>query len=143
MSDSAKKGILVTVAVVLVGYALYTLLGSFGDDVQKAANTQWYMDKDTKKLYDIELKEGMKPYPVKNPSTGDMTLYPTEVCYKNECQAAGGTHVIMNELLGIPGSTYCPKCGALVVFHNPGPRRDFSDPEVQEILNQAGAKKGD
>ncbi|GJM25236.1 MAG: hypothetical protein DHS20C16_16510 [Phycisphaerae bacterium] len=135
---------MVAVAVILVGYALYAILGSVGDEVAELAAYRTYMDSETSKLFKIELKEGEKrAIPLENPSTGKNTLYPTEVCFKNECLEAGGTHVIMNELLGKTEKTYCPKCGALVVFHNPGPRKDYEDPEIQEILRQAAENKGD
>ncbi len=143
MSDNAKKGIVATVAFLLVGYAVYALFSSFGDEVLDAANTRTFMDVNTKKLYQVEIKEGEKFYPKKNPSTGEMTLYPTEVCYKNDCLNAGGTHVILNEILGEKGPTFCPKCGALVVAHNPGPRTEVSDSAVSEILKQVPSKPGD
>ncbi|NOX59304.1 MAG: hypothetical protein GXP29_10660 [Planctomycetes bacterium] len=114
MSDTTKKRIITVTAIVLVGYAFISIWGMFGDDMQDALGTRTFMDKDSGELFQVEVKEGVKFFPAKNPSTGEMTLYPTEVCYKNECKDAGGTPVIMNQLVGKSGPTFCPKCGALV-----------------------------
>lgn len=47
--------------------------------------------------------------------------HPIEYCFQNECGPAGGTPVVLNVYLGKKDPTHCPKCGALVVGHNPRP----------------------
>jgi hypothetical protein len=48
-------------------------------------------------------------------------FYPAEYCFQNTCGPDGGTAVILNAYLDKEGPTYCPKCGAEVVAHNPRP----------------------
>ncbi len=122
MSDNAKKAVAVVVAVVLVGYVLFSLVGGSPDDVAVAdANSRILMDSQTGELFKFSLEDIDGPYPLKNPKTGTKTLYPTEVCYARSCaNKPNGTHVILNVHFGKDEPTYCPECGALVRFHNPG-----------------------
>ena len=122
MSDGVKKGVAAVVALVLVGYTIYSIVGSFGGQ-PTPADTRTMMDVDTSELVEIPVDKIIGPYPLVNPKTGKKTLYPTEVCYARECGAKGGTHVILNRYLGKKGPTYCPVCGSLVRLHNPGPRK--------------------
>jgi len=118
-----KKALMGIVALVLLVFAVRAVWNTVGEpDVP--ANTRTMMDVNTGELFEMPVTEDWGPYPHKNPKTGEMTLYPTEVCYANECLEAGGTHVIMNTLLGKEEPTFCPRCGALVQFHNPGPPKD-------------------
>ncbi len=121
MSSAAKKVAFGVIALALVVIAARGIWGTFGE-AAVPADTRTLMDVETGKLYEMPVTADWGPYPHVNPDTGKKTLYATEVCYANECGKHGGTHVIMNELLGKEGPTYCPKCGALVRFHNPGPR---------------------
>ncbi len=80
--------------------------------------------------FKIEIGEGFKGWPVKAPDTGQMTGYPAEACYRDQCgQKQGGTWVILNETLGKPGETLCPACGNRVVGHNPLPAGTYVDRE--------------
>ena len=114
MSDSAKKGIMLGGSLLLLVVALFMVRGAFRDELAESVGSREYMDKDTGELFKVELVPGEKSFPAKNPKTGEMTLYPTEICFKNECGNSGGPRVILNTLLGKPGPTLCPKCGALV-----------------------------
>ena len=72
----------------------------------------------------IEIGEGFKGWPVKAPDTGNMTGYPAEACYWDQCgQKQKGTWVVLNRTLGKDGETLCPECGNPVVGHNPLPPR--------------------
>jgi hypothetical protein len=117
------------VAVVLLGYAGYTLLGNLGSsDSSDVANTRTLMDSETGELFKVELTENFGAFPHKNPKTGTDTLYPIEICYARECaNKPDGTPVILNAYLGKKEPTFCPNCGALVRVFNPGRRRDTSD----------------
>ena len=96
-----------------------------GDEMSDAiasANTRILMCAETGELFTISIDE-LEPQPQMNPKTGRKTLYSTEVCYARECgKKPGGTRVILKELLGKEGPTYCPNCGALVRRHNPKPK---------------------
>ena len=71
--------------------------------------------------------------PCKSPFTGKATGYPAELCYwtKDGKQKADPTAVVLNEVLGKDGPTFCPDCGRLVVHHNPGPGPDAKAPPTQ------------
>ncbi len=114
MSDSAKKGIMLAGSLLVLIVALIFVRGAFHDELAESVNTHVFMDKDSGELFNVEIKPGEKFFPAENPKTGEMTLFPTEICFKNECGSAGGTRVILNTILDKPGPTYCPKCGALV-----------------------------
>ncbi|UCG17562.1 MAG: hypothetical protein JSV19_05930 [Phycisphaerales bacterium] len=123
MSESQKKGLAVGVTVIvgiILAYSLYANLG--GERIP--ANTRQLKCSETNELFPLEMKPGLGHYPHVNPETGRRTLYPVEWCYNGECLAKGGTPVILNTQLGKEEPTYCPVCGHIVRFHNPGPARD-------------------
>lgn len=122
MNDTLKKALLAVVAIVLVSYAACTIWGTFEDDIGEA-NTRTLKDAETGELVKVPVNEDYGPFPMLNKKTGKKSLYPTEICFANQCEKAGGTYVIMNDLLGKEGPTYCPNCGALVKYFNPGPRQ--------------------
>jgi len=131
MSDGVKKTIMGVVAIGLGIYAVYAVSGFFGEeDHVQTANSRTLMDIKTSALFSFEVTEDWKPYPHKNPKTGTDTLYPIEWCYNRDC-AKEGTPVILNVWRGKPDEpTYCPKCGSLVRFHNPDPRRSEESSEI-------------
>jgi len=116
-----KKAVLAVVVAVLVVAGAYRLWSATGNPAAVAANTRTLMDSETRELVQVHVDEQLGAFPLVNPKTGRRTLYPTEVCYASTCAAQGGTHVILNVYLGKEGPTYCPACGAVVRFHNPGP----------------------
>jgi hypothetical protein len=124
MSDGTKKTIVGAIALVLLIWAGYAVSGFFGgEDNVAIANSRTLMDIETGATFKFELTEDWPPYPHNNPKTGRATLYPTEWCFMRECGKGGGTPVILNVWRGKPDEpTYCPKCGALVRFHNPRPQ---------------------
>ena len=124
MDEGLKRNLIIAFAVVAIAVCLYAVVRGFGEDpVVKSANTVTLMCAETGRLFEVELKEDMPPFPHENPKTGGMTLYPTEVCWRGECGQRGGTHVILNTWLDVEGPTRCPVCGSTVRVHNPGPRQ--------------------
>lgn len=121
MNDTLKKAILAVVAIVLVSYAACSIWGTFEDDIGDA-NTRTLKDAETGELVKVPVNEEYGPFPMLNKKTGKKSLYPTEICFANQCEKAGGTYVILNEMMDKEGPTYCPKCGTLVRLRNPGPR---------------------
>jgi hypothetical protein len=72
--------------------------------------------------------------PILSPHSGKKTGVPAEACYWT---AEGGTKtsptwVLLNELAGKPGPTYCPDCKRLVVGHNPQPGPGIKTPPMRE-----------
>ena len=127
MIEIQKKVIVVVLVLVtcgeLGGAAWRNLV-----DHRPAFNTWTFMDAETGALFQFHATD-LGPFPMTNPHTGKRTLYPTEVClWGEDCRNSGGTRVIMNELLGKEGPTYCPVCGHLVRFHNPLPP-DYHPPD--------------
>jgi hypothetical protein len=116
-----KRSALAVVAVGLVALLAHRIWHAASNPAAAAANTRILMDAETGELIAVDVADGFGPFPAVNPDTGRRTLYPTEVCYANDCAARGGTRVILNRYLGKERPTYCPNCGAEVRFHNPGP----------------------
>lgn len=117
-----KQIILVVVAVCIVGYAAMQVLNA-GDASPTSANSRILKDAESGELVEIEVRPGMGPYPHENPKTGKKTLYPTEICFANDCDRKGGTRVILNAWLGVDKPTLCPNCGALVTVMNRSKKR--------------------
>ena len=115
-----KRTLVGIVALVLVVLAARSLWNAVREP-KVPADSRTLMDLETGDLFEVSVDALAEGYPYTNPKTGEKTLYPTEVCYANECGNIGGTHVILNELLGKKGPTFCPRCGALVRPHNPRP----------------------
>ena len=128
-----KKTVLSAITVVLGVVAGLRIWTAVGKPAVAAAETRTLMDIETGKLIHVRVTEGFGPFPMVHPRTGERTLYPTEVCYANDCAAKGGTCVILNTYLDKQGPTRCPACGAKVRFHNPGPGQSArSEPEQSE-----------
>ena len=120
MSDQQKRIGAIVLTVVALGLLAGMAWRNFGGETV-AADVRILMDSETGELVEVPTTE-IKPWPMVNVRTGKQTLYQTEVCYwGEECRKAGGTRVIMNELLGKKGPTHCPVCGHVVRFHNPRP----------------------
>ena len=120
MTDTQKKVGAITLAVATVALLGAMLWRTFGGQ-SSAPSLRTLMDAETGQLVTIKATE-VGPLPMTNPKTGKRTLYLTERCFWGEkCNKDGGTHVIMNELMGKAGPTKCPVCGHVVYFHNPRP----------------------
>lgn len=124
MGEGLKRNLVVGLAVVAAGWLAYTWLGGRDGTNTRLANYRVLQDINTGKNYRVNITtKDYGPYPHKNRSTGEMTLYPTEVCYWNECGEKGGTRVILNRWCPDQKNepTVCPVCGHGVKSHNPRP----------------------
>ena len=120
MTEQHKKIGATVLVVAALGLLAIVAWRSFRTE-ETPADHRMLMDAETGELFKIKAVD-LKPYPMPHPKSGENTLYRTEVCYwGEECRKAGGTHVIMNELLDKEGPTYCPVCGHIMRFHNPRP----------------------
>ncbi|MFQ5489770.1 MAG: hypothetical protein ACE5GE_03515 [Phycisphaerae bacterium] len=138
MNESIKKYGLMAAAAVLVIFAARAVFSGSGPEVDlKEANTLTCIDGKTEKVYQIPMEEDMPGFPLKNPDTGEETLWPAEMCFWNECGPAGGTPVLLNTYrLRTEGKdpnkakpTECPKCGHITTGHNPRPPAEESPPQ--------------
>lgn len=120
MTEQHKKIGATVLAVLALGLLVGMVWKNFGTEDARA-DYRTLMDRETGELFELPTAD-LKPYPMPHPKTGQNTLYRTEICYwGEECRKRGGTRVIMNQLLGKEGPTYCPVCGHVVRFHNPRP----------------------
>lgn len=122
MDDRLKRNLMIGVTVMAVGVCGYYVWNTFGEDeTLRSANRRVIKCSETGQEFKIKITRDLKPYPHENPKTGTKTLYPTEVCYWDECGKQRGTRVILNVWLGKEGPTKCPVCEHTVRPHNPKP----------------------
>src|SRR5215217_1857293 len=109
----------VSVILVISAYVIYSTFG--GSEASKAANERVYIDASTGKPFNHKLVIG-ETIPIKAPS-GKQMGYPAELCFwtKDGKGKAEPTPVLLNQVVGKPGPTFCPDCGRLVVGYNPYP----------------------
>ncbi len=88
-----------------------------------ASRSRVVVDAETGEVVQAFHIEDNSAYPWVNPKTGKKTLYPPEHCYwtKDGNAKLEPTYVLLNEIAGKPGKTFCPDCGREVVIHNPLP----------------------
>ncbi len=123
MGEGLKTKLIVGFVVLAVGYFAYSVWSNFGGESTSLADHRVLQDINTGENYRVNItRKDYGPYPHKNPDTDEMTLYPTEVCYWNECGEKGGTRVILNTHRKLPEPTSCPVCGHTVRVHNPRPQ---------------------
>lgn len=122
----------VAICVVAIGAMVWSIKGAMGPSEAGAMSAdRTFIDAATGKPFHHELQQG-ETIPVKAPS-GEKTGYPAELCY----WTADGqiketpTAVLMNSWKGVPGPTFCPDCGRLVVPHNPRPTPGSKPPPTQ------------
>lgn len=108
------------IAVALLGLAVYITVTSLGSSTPDDAHYTTFICTETGKPFRHRNQMGDEQ-PILSPYSGKNTGVPAEACYWN----ADGTikekptWVLLNELAGKPGPTFCPDCGRLVVGHNP------------------------
>lgn len=124
MNENIKRTLIIGGAVAAIGYFAFSVWSNFRVEGGSAYKYRTLQDINSGENYRVKLTtEDYGPYPHENPDTGEQTLYPTEVCYRNDCAEKGGTRVILNvwreDQKG--EQTVCPACGYQVRIHNPRP----------------------
>jgi hypothetical protein len=129
---------LIAVAIVVLGagFLIWKQLGPTEAAALSADRT--FIDSATGKPFEHELKIG-DMIPVDAPS-GGKTGYPAELCYwtKDGKPKDQPTAVLMKNLIGQSGPTFCPDCGRLVVGHNPAPGPGVKVPPTEAEYNARG-----
>ena len=126
-------------AIVVIGglvAAYYAVRGSLGpSDAVRSSRQRMFVCSETMKSFAYEVSAG-ETYPVPSPFTGRNTGYPAEACYwtKDGKIRDEPYYVLLNQLIGQPGPTFCPDCGRLVVGHNPHPRAGDNPPPTRAQL---------
>lgn len=111
----------IVLAILAIGAVVWSISSNVGDSAAAAnARERVFICAETGEPFNHELVVG-ESVPVKSPHSGKPTGYPAELCYWT---AEGDvkdepTAVLMNNIIGKPGRTYCPDCKRLVVGFNP------------------------
>ena len=113
-------------AVLCVGVLVYIIASSVSassSSPQNASRHRNLIDSKTLVAYAKYPVPDNALFPLKNPKTGENTLYQAELCYwtKDGKAKLSPTFVLLNEQLGQTGQTMCPDCGRRVIVHNPMP----------------------
>ena len=136
-----KERIIIGACVVTVAFGAWRLFSSdlvSGGTVESGVRM---VNLQTGHGFMIEIGVDFKGWPVKSPDTGEMTGYPAEACYWDQCgQKQKGTWVVLNRTLGKDGETLCPECGNPVVGHNPLPPRSYVDKDGYLQLHKGQAQ---
>lgn len=97
MNDGLKRNLVLGLVVVAAGYFGYSVWTNFSGESTSVAEHRILQDIDTGENFRVNITgEDYGPYPHENPDSGEITLFPTEVCYWDACGEKGGTRVILN-----------------------------------------------
>lgn len=133
LRSTAGRIIAVVLAMVFMSTAVYAVISFLKGNNPEAAYSTMYMCTETGKPFRHTNKIG-ETQPIHSPFSGKNTGVPAEACY----WTADGqtkkepTWVLLNELAGKAGPTFCPDCGRLVVGHNPPPGPGVKPPPTRE-----------
>jgi hypothetical protein len=129
----------IAVAAVAVIAAVLSVRSNLGDtEAAAASQDRWFVCAETGKPFRVTLKMGMTQ-PVDSPHSGKKTGYEAALCY----WTADGklkrepTPVLMNQLAGKKGPTFCHDCGRLVSPDNPPPMPGVQPPPKKEEYKPA------
>lgn len=123
--DRRRLGV-IALTVLSLGVLSFVVYRSFSQ-YQNSPNTlsryRTLVDSETGKVFENFRIPNGASFPVKNPDTGNSTLYMAEACYwtKEGKAKLSPTWVLVKETIGQSGPTLCPDCGRRVVPHNPTP----------------------
>jgi hypothetical protein len=108
--------------VVGVTVCIWSIRANLGSDLVDLSKSRRYVDSRTGQSFVLSISD-VTPPPVKSPYTGEKTGYPAEACYwtKDGKIKSDPTYVLLKQYMNLPGPTFCPDCGRLVVPGNPAP----------------------
>jgi hypothetical protein len=141
LQTTSGKAATVLLSLALIGLVVWMFMRALGTDTPGDPNNVTYVCSETGKAFKHRNVVG-EEMPILSPYSGRNTGYPAESCY----WTADGhvktepTWVILNQVLGKTGPTFCPDCGRLVIGHNP-PAVDGAKPPPtqQELLHSSTA----
>lgn len=118
LNSGAGKVVSALVCVAAIGLAAFLIYTNLGSNPAVAANQRVFMDVATGQTFGHELTIG-EEIPITAPS-GQKTGYPTEACNWTKDGKPGEkiAYVVLNEMVGKTGPTFCPDCDRLVVGNN-------------------------
>ena len=133
LASAGGKTIAIVVSLGLIGTAVWVIISFVHGGTPDSARYTMYICTETGKPYRHENKLG-ETRPIYSSFSGRNTGVPAEACYwtaQGE-RKAEPTWVLLNELVGKAGPTFCPECGRLVVGHNPAPEAGAKAPPTQQ-----------
>jgi hypothetical protein len=135
----AATGFLAVVLLIVI-FVLKSFMGE--SPAEAATRDRLFMCAETEKSFRYKLEKGVT-IPVPSPYSGKETGYPAELCYwtKDGQTKTDPTPVLLNSYKHVPGPTFCPDCGRLVVGHNPAPDADSKPPPTREEYEARKAAK--
>jgi hypothetical protein len=143
LTSTAGKVIAVVASLLLVATAVAQIVSYFGGGTPGDVFYTMYICTETGKPFRHRNEMG-EMHPIESPYSGRRTGVPAEACYWT---ADGGTKkeptwVLLNELAGKSGPTFCPDCGRLVVGHNSAPGPGVRPPPTQtEYASRSGPRE--
>jgi hypothetical protein len=132
-NNKTSKTVAVVLSILCVCAALFVIRSFLRGGTPSSVLYDTFICSETGKTFEHKLRLD-EEIPVLSPYSGKNTGVPAEPCYWT---AEGGTKdeptwVLLNELCGKPGPTFCPDCGRLVVHRNPPPGSVAHPPPTQE-----------
>jgi len=142
LNTTAGKLVTAVLIVAGLGAIVWSAKANFGEsEIAARSRNRMYICSDTLKAFPHELQMGEK-YPIESPFSGKATGYPAEPCYwtKEGKPKDSPTWVLLNNLIGKSGPTFCQDCGRLVVGHNPPAHEGDKAPPTQAEYKQSKAE---
>jgi hypothetical protein len=136
LNSGAGKSVGIVLALLCVGLAVFMFHNVFGRNAaERMAGDRVYICEDGKTTFTHTISPGEPAYPVKY---NGMNGYPAEVCWwtADGKVATQPTYVLLNNLVGKEGPTFCPVCHRLVVGHNPVPQPGSRPPPTEDEYKQ-------
>jgi hypothetical protein len=141
---SGTKPLFALIAALLgAGAGIYAVVSYLQDGTPDTAHSSMFICTETGKTFRHTNEIG-EMQPIHSPFSGRDTGVPAEPCYwtRDGGIKSEPTWVLLNELAGKPGPTFCPDCGRLVVGHNPPAEDGHTPPPTQrEYEARAAAKR--
>jgi hypothetical protein len=133
LATPIAKVVVTAVCAVILVIAVRVVLSYFKGDTPDTAFSTMFICTETGKTFRHTNKIG-ETQPILSPFSKKETGVPAEACYWN---ADGSTKkdptwVLLNELAGKEGPTFCPDCNRLVIGHNPAPGEYVRTPPTRD-----------
>src|SRR5262249_14355936 len=109
------------------------------------ANDRVYICSETGKSFHVDLASlHGQVIPIYSPYSHKNTGFPAELCYwtADGKPKSDPTPVLLKELIGAPGPTFCPDCGRLVVPHNPAAVPGAKPPPTKQQWEERQNRRG-
>jgi len=122
--------------IVAAGFFIWKAMAP--SEAEALSHDHVFVDSKTMKPFNHELQIG-DMIPVQAPS-GGKTGYPAELCFwtKDGKEKKEPTAVLLNQIIGKTGPTFCPECGRLVKAHNPRPGPNVNPPPTAAEYKPSG-----